>query len=89
MTNSTLYSEKVCCGKISGALSRIRVNITPEMTYTDLYVGCMARVYFRVKERIEMEENAVVNILCPQPQKPGVDLDDLIFAGEGWMASDR
>lgn len=36
-----------------------------------------------------MEENAVVNILCPQPQKPGVDLDDLIFAGEGWMASDR
>lgn len=36
-----------------------------------------------------MEENAVVNILCPQPQKPGVDLDDLIFDGEGWMASDR
>lgn len=36
-----------------------------------------------------MEENAVVNILCPQPQKPGVDLYDLIFAGEGWMASDR
>ena len=89
MTNSTLYSEKVCCSKISNALPRIRVNITPAITYTNLYVGCTAGAYFRVKERIELEENAVVNILCPQPQKPGVDLDDLIFDGEGWMASDR
>lgn len=24
---------------------------------------------------------------CPAPRKP--DLDDLIFQGEGWLASDR
>jgi hypothetical protein len=89
MANSTLYSEKVRSGEISSVLSRFRVYITLGLTYTGLYVGCTAGEYVQVKERDTMEENVVVNVLRPQPQQPGLDLDDLIFAGEGWMASDR
>lgn len=38
-----------------------------------------------------MEEKTVLEGLFPNQPKPktGPDLDDLIFAGEGWKASDR
>lgn len=38
-----------------------------------------------------MEEKTVLEGLSPNQPKPqtGPDLDDLIFAGEGWKASDR
>ncbi len=36
-----------------------------------------------------MENNSVIEILCPQQPKPREDLDDLIFAGDCWMISDR
>lgn len=36
-----------------------------------------------------MNENSSVPIFAPQPQSIGPDLDDLIFAGEGWLVSDR
>ena len=36
-----------------------------------------------------MEDNTVINIMRPQTPQPNQDLDDLIFAGDNWLISDR
>ena len=36
-----------------------------------------------------MEDNLNIEILRPQEPRPKGDLDDLIFQGDSWLASDR
>lgn len=36
-----------------------------------------------------MEKDQNIKIQLPQQSKPRGDLDDLIFQGDGWLASDR
>ena len=36
-----------------------------------------------------MEENQMIQVQRPTQPEPWRDLDDLIFQGDGWLASDR
>ena len=36
-----------------------------------------------------MEENQMIQVQRPTQPEPWRDLDDLIFHGDGWLASDR
>ena len=41
------------------------------------------------EEVLDMEENQMIQVQRPTQPEPWRDLDDLIFQGDGWLASDR
>ena len=76
-------------GKIFSLGVRKPANFAPGGAYTGMYCFSAARRQISHKEEISMDEHKPLLPHLPQEPGPRDDLDDLIFRGEGWLASDR